>query len=62
MHIILSSNVEKNVITECPSNCFIFQNEPSLTCPVKLEGSMAGQKPQETTLYPPYQQQEHASF
>lgn len=58
MHIILYSNVEENVITECPSNClkiFIVQNVPSLTCPVKLEESMAGQKPQEATLYVPYQ-------
>lgn len=53
MHIILNSNVEKNVTIECPSNClkiFIFQNVPSLTCPLKLEESLARQKPQEATL------------
>lgn len=65
MHIILNSNVEKNVIIGCPSNCLktlIFQNAPSLMCPVKSEESMAGQKPQESTLHVPYQQQEHATF
>lgn len=67
LHIILNSSAEKNVI-ECPSDIlsclktFIFQNVPSLTCPVKLEESMAGQKPQEATLNFPYQQQEHATF
>lgn len=48
MHRILNSNVEGNVIIECASNSlkvFIFQNVPSLTCPMKLEESMAGQKP-----------------
>lgn len=48
MHIILNSSVKGNVIIECASNSLkvlIFQNVPSLTCPVKLEESMAGQKP-----------------
>lgn len=65
MHIILSSNVEKNVIIECPPNCLktlTFQNVPSFMCPVKLEESMAGHKPHQATLYTPHQQQENSTF